>query len=215
MKSRIHDHDIDPDFCGDPAEFYPEDDCSSCLDHALMEAAFTQKCTGLKSCEFSINDYKKKLSKQKGYEACHSDDAKSYIQFRCEVKGQTLKDQQHKALLVILLSIIIALIYFCSIYYFKNKAANNFKLWDAKTCTPSDFTVKLRITDRMHQQYLREKKKHPDLQYDSHIKCVVEEQVNKLNNVLDTFKGEKVEIACISFGYKNGELIKLLKIRGY
>ena len=62
---------------------------------------------------------------------------------------------------------------------------------------------------------MREKKKHPDLHYDSHVKTVVEEQVNKLNNVLDRHKGEKVDIACITFGYKNGELIKLLKLRGY
>ena len=106
-----------------------------------------------------------------------------------------MKDQQHKALAVVFLSIIIALVYFCSIYYLKNKSHNNFKLWDAKTCTPSDYTVKLRITDRMHQTYLREKISHPTLQYDSHIKSVVEEQVNKLDKVLDTFKGEKVEIA--------------------
>ena len=60
IKSRIHDHNIDPDFCGDPAEFKPEDDCSSCLDSATLKAAFQQKCTGLKSCEFSINNYLQK-----------------------------------------------------------------------------------------------------------------------------------------------------------
>ena len=36
MKSRIHGHDLDPDFCGDPKEFNPQDDCSSCLDSSFL-----------------------------------------------------------------------------------------------------------------------------------------------------------------------------------
>jgi hypothetical protein len=72
----------------------------------------------------------------------------------------------------------------------------------------------LEITDRMHSWYLREKSKHSDLQYDKHIKEVVEEEVGKLDNVLDRFEGQKPTVAKISFGYKNGEIIKLLRQRG-
>jgi hypothetical protein len=42
----------------------------------------------------------------------------------------------------------------------------------------------------------------------------MEEKIRLLTRVLDNSPYQEIKVACISFGYKNGDLIRLLEKRG-
>jgi len=50
---------------------------------------------------------------------------------------------------------MITIIFSLIIYYLDSTTNLNYKLWDVSTCTPSDFTVELKITEGMYSRFKR------------------------------------------------------------
>ena len=46
------------------------------------------------------------------------------------------------------------------------------------------------------------------------IKDSIEEQISELPQVIDGDEGKDAKVACVNFGFNNGDLIKLLSKRG-
>lgn len=68
----------------------------------------------------------------------------------------------------------------------------------------------------MWKDYLREQKSNPQMKrFDLFIKDEIEKKVKTLDNaVMKEGEVAEIEVASISFGYKNRALIKLLQTRG-
>jgi len=43
------------------------------------------------------------------------------------------------------------------LYYVESTTDLDFKLWDVKTCTPADYTIEIKITQYMYNQYVKYK----------------------------------------------------------
>jgi hypothetical protein len=114
--------------------------------------------------------------------------------------------------IIVLCSILIAFIYKMAIAYLDMTSDVSIKLWDAKTCTPADYTIEIPITKSMLQNYSRNKSAPKPL--DSHIREVLIDRVSKLPPVEEGVAKDDVNIAIISYGYHNSKMIKLLKKRG-
>jgi len=103
-----------------------------------------------------------------------------------------------------------------TIFYLKSTTLIDYKDWDVDTVTAGDYTVMMEITSRMFEQYkiehLKNKQEIPS--FLKHLKNRIEEEVSKCENVLPKRKDDKIEVACISFGYKNRSIILPLLKRG-
>lgn len=74
---------------------------------------------------------------------------KLYIQVKCEMNDEHVIERKNQGYLIFFCSLAIACIYKIAISYLDLSTNHNFKNWDAKTCTPADFTIELKITDSM------------------------------------------------------------------
>ena len=90
----------------------------------------------------------------------------------------------------------------------------NFKKWDVRTVTASDFTVEMDITVGMWTWYNKELNNNPigTLDFEEYLRDKLEKHVTSLPPIFS--QKENIKIACISFGYKNASLINLLTKRG-
>lgn len=105
----------------------------------------------------------------------------------------------------------MTLCYLMTLSYLENTSRMDFKLWDLNTCTAADYTVELRIPPQVWQQYIEENSQTP---FDVYIRENFERHVSELPHRLDSEEGKGVKIAALAFGYKNGDLIRLLQQRG-
>lgn len=67
----------------------------------------------------------------------------------------------------------------------------------------------------MWAKYIKDRKEDkntPD--FDKYVSIQIEEIVKELDQVLKTREDQEISVACISFGYKNGEILKALAKRG-
>lgn len=113
-------------------------------------------------------------------------------------------------IVIVFIGILITICYLLMLSHLENTSKIDFKLWDVNTCTAADYTVELRLPPAVYEDYL---KNHTHQPFDELIWKNFEEHVNSLDQRLDKHVGD-VKIACVSFGYKNGDLIRLLYHRG-
>jgi len=88
-----------------------------------------------------------------------------------------------------------------------------YKQWDISTCTPADYTIKMKISQKMYDNY---KSQHSHIPLDEHIIKELEEKIVTLKEVNKDDDGNDYEckVALMKFGYRNGELIRKMKVRG-
>ena len=100
-------------------------------------------------------------------------------------------------------------------YYLENISSLMYKKWDVDTVTANDFTVEMKLSKSMWAYYNFEQNKagstEPKMGFDAYIKKSITEKVNSVPHVL---KKETCKVAHINFGYRNGDLIRLLQDRG-
>lgn len=113
---------------------------------------------------------------------------------------------QRVGLTVVFIGILISLAYSMVLSYLENTSKIDYKLWDVSTCTPADYTVELRIPPDAYEAYKADPNKVP---FDQYIRETFEKFVSELPHRDDDEAGP-VKIACMSFGYANGDLIRLL-----
>jgi len=66
-------------------------------------------------------------------------------------------DRHHYALNIIVFGVLATIILKLTLYYVESTTDLDFKLWDVKTCTPADYTVQLKLTQNMYNQYVKYK----------------------------------------------------------
>lgn len=92
-----------------------------------------------------------------------------------------------------------------------------YKKWDMDTCTPADYTIQIRISDDQYEEYKSMLDGGEKRKIDEIITEKLEEEVKGL---LEKYHSDNCnpedacQIATITFGYKNGELIRALQKRG-
>lgn len=103
-----------------------------------------------------------------------------------------------------------------TLFYLQKVSMMNYRLWAMTHIKPTDFTVQLKITAKMYDNYMDYKDKNGSnaLTLQQYLSQGLEKVVHELPYVIDRLEHEKIEVACISFGFKNNNVIKLLKKRG-
>jgi len=121
--------------------------------------------------------------------------------------------------MVIFLGMLISLKFNLAINYLEKMQAFSYKKWDIDTCTPADYTIQLDISEKQYENY---KDSLANGEYakslDEIIIDTLETEVAKLDSKLGSSHmaaaADGIEVASITFGYKNGELIRALRDRG-
>jgi len=139
-----------------------------------------------------------------------------YIQYACDF-AELKESQQRIGLYVACTSVIIGWLWCLMIFYSKEKAEMEFKMWDMNTATAADFTVQLTITPGIYHKWLDWKAaKHiADKTFKDYIKRQVIEQVKAKPYRFEKIDMDaEVDIGCISFAYDNKKMLELLAERG-
>ena len=79
--------------------------------------------------------------------------------------------------------------------------------------TPADYTIKMHISDDQYEAY---KSKHladdgDSSTFDEVIKKEIESKLQSCSSVLTSSTEQEIKVATITFGYKNGDLIRALR----
>lgn len=136
---------------------------------------------------------------------------KLYLQFKCEMDEDNTADAMRSGYIIFLCSFIIAVVYKIALAYLDFTTNHNFLNWDAKTCTPADYTIELKISESMMAKFNRCDGNNT---LDEHVRKIITNEVKNLEPVSPDAKKDDVEIATISYGYHNQNMIKLLQKRG-
>lgn len=124
-----------------------------------------------------------------------------------------MRAAQRTGLWSILMGLLITVTLVTSLKYLRSVNDIEYKQWDIATCTPADYTVKMKISQKMYDNY---KAQHSHTPLDELIINELENKVKTLKSVNKADDGSEYEIkvAIMKFGYRNGELIRKLKKRG-
>ena len=74
---------------------------------------------------------------------------KLYIQYKCEMDEDNTADRMRSGYIIFFCSLMIAVAYKIAISYLDLSTNHEFLNWDAKTCTPADYTIELKISESM------------------------------------------------------------------
>jgi hypothetical protein len=108
------------------------------------------------------------------------------------------------------MGLMISLTLIISLKYLNTVNDIEYKQWDISTCTPGDYTIRMKITDKMYENY---KANHSSVPLDELIADELEKKIETLKEVNEDPSNE-IKVGLMKFGYKNGHLIKQLKKRG-
>jgi hypothetical protein len=104
---------------------------------------------------------------------------------------------------------MISIIYLLMIYYLRATSHLDYKEWDVDTVTVADYSAQMKISDTMWNNFKKEKHDRP---FNIFIKEEIQDMLKTLPAVYDA-KAD-IEIASISFAFKNRAIIKSLTKRG-
>lgn len=136
----IDGHLVGNDFCGDPAEFPAEDNCTSLIDVPRMKTDFAANCHLKKNCTLNLRDYLRTGDTSRPL--CLQDFAYQYVSYKCEYhNGEDIVNHQLSALNVVACAAFITIIYRLVLFFRESTTGLDFKLWDVQTCTPADYTI--------------------------------------------------------------------------
>ena len=77
---------------------------------------------------------------------CTQAPARVFYQYICEQTASAVTTTRERALLVICLGMFAVTIFMITVYYMTKTSALNYKMWDLRTTTASDFTVEIVIS---------------------------------------------------------------------
>ena len=198
------------DYCGAPDQIDSNIECTQFLDLNLLTSNWETQCANKETCHLDLVNYLK-LTTQAPIQ-CKDTFTKIYLQYKCEMDQDNESKRMDQGYIIFFCGLVIATIYKFTIAFLDVTTNHNFKSWDAKTCTPADYTVELPITPKMWSNH----KNHMNnpLPLDDHIRELLINFVKKLTPVEPDAKQDDVEIAVISYGYNNKNMIELLQKRG-
>lgn len=102
------------------------------------------------------------------------------------------------------MGLMISLTLIISLKYLNTVNDIEYKQWDISTCTPGDYTIRMKISDKMYENY---KANHSSVPLDELIADELEKKIETLKEVNEDPSNE-IKVALMKFGYKNGHLIK-------
>lgn len=114
-----------------------------------MTKAYTAKCQGKARCSINMVDYLRKPNKS--HPKCFSKYAQMYLQVACEQTTDEQKDAQKAALFAVFIGLLMTLKFTAALSYLQKMLGHQYKQWDVETCTPADYTIKLKISEGMYR----------------------------------------------------------------
>lgn len=114
-----------------------------------MTKAYTTKCQGKTGCSINMVDYLRKPNKYRAQ--CFSKYAQMYLQVHCEQTTEEQKDAQKAALFAVFIGLLMTLKFTAALSYLQKMLSHQYKKWDVDTCTPADYTIKLKISEVMYR----------------------------------------------------------------
>lgn len=131
----------------------------------------------------------------------------------CKLESDVLLVNRTIAWRISVMAIIVCLVYKLVLAILDNQSYNDIATWDKKTCTASDYTIEIDFTEKLWDDYKTKYESQQETRpFDQFILEEFQDKVDQLNPVLQG--NQNTTIAALSFGFKNGDIIKLLKKRG-
>lgn len=93
------------DYCGDPSKFNEIDKCSKVVSNGL-EDAFNTNCVGKATCDIDFNAYLN--LGEKSNPSCVADHAKFYIQYKCKMNDEEVRDMRKIGVVIAVVFLILA-----------------------------------------------------------------------------------------------------------
>lgn len=122
-------------------------DIISCTENALDSGSFyydfNALCINKKTCSITPTNY---LNSASPLTQCTQGSARVFYQYICEQTASAVTTTRERALLIICLGMFAVTIFMITVYYMTKTSALNYKMWDLRTTTASDFTVEIVIT---------------------------------------------------------------------
>jgi hypothetical protein len=84
---------------------------------------------------------------------CKTMFTKLYLQYKCEMDEDNTADRMRSGYIIFIFSFMITIVYKIAIAYLDMTTNNNFLIWDAKTCTPADYSIELKISESMLENF--------------------------------------------------------------
>jgi len=75
------------------------------------------------------------------------------MQAGCKVKSTDLMKAQNTGLWSLLMGLLITLTLTTALKYLNKVNEIEYKQWDISTCTPADYTIKMKISEAMYKTY--------------------------------------------------------------
>ena len=133
-------------------EKYP-DPCPNTINHQKLSDEFAKECYGKNSC--FLRDFHLFIEFNELTPAgCRNNDtAEIFIQVKCYQKQEWINYKKPIILGLGCLGIFGCMVFLIVFYYRLLANTVDFKLWDMKTETIDDFTVELKITDQLMDDF--------------------------------------------------------------
>lgn len=142
-------------YCGDPFDSVVDAATGTCtnstLDYAQLTEDFNSLCVGNQNCTFNPTSSDYVLTDG----SCYEKQSRVYIQYLCIEPAAELQQKREAGLAIVVIGLFVAICYMLTIWYLKNSAGMDFKVWDLQNTTATDFTIEFGITDKMWNELNR------------------------------------------------------------
>lgn len=85
---------------------------------------------------------------------CINEEARVFVSFTCQQDEKNLLNKRQMASKIACLGVLMVFIYLTFLHYLKRKSELDFIQWDMETITPSDYTMSIKITEKMYKHYM-------------------------------------------------------------
>ncbi len=85
---------------------------------------------------------------------CINEDARVFVSFTCQQDEESLMIKRQIASKIACLGIFMVLVYLTFLHYLKRRSELDVIQLDMETITPGDYTMSMKITQRMYDHYM-------------------------------------------------------------
>lgn len=198
--------------------------CTQYMDMDKVQQILLSSCSDIHRCELNVAQMAQEVilanTTDDYVQKCMDSEANFFVQVPCVVHDDAKIERQVEGLFIGCMGVFMALFFVVFIDYLRSIFKNQYVEWDVKTITAGDYSVELKVTEKMWKnflrtQYKREVGKTKLHQFRNYLQRELEDRLTEMPDLgYEEETPEKINICLITFAFDNSELINLLKERG-
>ena len=134
--------------------------CTQHLDSERFQQILVQACSDIHRCELNIAQIAQEVmatgnSSDDYVQKCMDSEANFFVQIPCVVHEDAKIQRQVQGLFIGCMGVFTALFFVVFIDYLRSIFKNQYVEWDVKTITAGDYSVELKVTEKMWRNFVR------------------------------------------------------------